>query len=49
MYLAKDPIWGMFVQDNENYIHYAKNGITYYFRSNQCLKEFIEPEKELKN
>jgi P-type Cu+ transporter len=46
--MAKDPICGMFVEENDNSIHYAKNGITYYFCSNQCLNEFKEPEKELK-
>jgi len=38
----------MFVEENDNSIHYIKNGIKYYFCSNQCLNEFIEPEKELK-
>ena len=46
--MAKDPICGMFVEENSNSIHYAKNGITYYFCASQCLNEFIEPEKELK-
>jgi P-type Cu+ transporter len=46
--MAKDPICGMFVEENENSIHYAKNGIMYYFCSTQCLNEFVEPEKELK-
>jgi len=46
--MAKDPICGMFVEENDNSIHYIKNGIKYYFCSNQCLNEFIEPEKELK-
>jgi P-type Cu+ transporter len=46
--MAKDPICGMFVEENENSIHYTKNGIVYYFCSNQCLNEFVEPEKELK-
>src|SRR4029078_11643857 len=35
-------------EENDNSIHYIKNGIKYYFCSNQCLNEFIEPEKELK-
>jgi Cu+-exporting ATPase len=38
----------MFVEENQNSIHYAKNGITYYFCASQCLNEFVEPEKELK-
>ncbi|MBA3977077.1 MAG: heavy metal translocating P-type ATPase [Nitrosopumilus sp.] len=46
--MAKDPICGMFVEENENSIHHDKNGITYYFCSTQCLNEFLEPEKELR-
>ncbi len=46
--MAKDPICGMFVEENENSIHYTKDAITNYFCSNQCLNEFLEPEKELK-
>ncbi len=46
--MAKDPICGMFVKENENSIHYTKDKITYYFCSTQCLNEFLEPEKELK-
>ncbi len=47
--MAKDPICGMFVEENENSIYYIKDGITYYFCSTQCLNEFVEPEKALKN
>ena len=46
--MAKDPICGMFVEENENSIHYTKEGISYYFCSSQCLNEFREPEKALK-
>jgi P-type Cu+ transporter len=46
--MAKDPICGMFVEENENSIHHTKDLMTYYFCSNQCLNEFLEPEKELK-
>jgi Cu+-exporting ATPase len=47
--MAKDPICGMFVEENENSIkHTTKDGIKYYFCSSQCLNEFIEPEKALK-
>ncbi len=46
--MAKDPICGMFVEENENSIHYTKEGISYYFCSSQCLNEFLEPEKALK-
>ena len=46
--MAKDPICGMFVEENENSIHHAKNGIDILFLLNQCLNEFLEPEKELR-
>jgi Cu+-exporting ATPase len=46
--MAKDPICGMFVEEEKNSIHHKKDGITYYFCSSQCLNEFLEPEKALK-
>ncbi len=46
--MAKDPICGMFVEENESTLHHTKDGITYYFCATQCLNEFIEPEKALK-
>lgn len=46
--MAKDPICGMFVEENQTSIHHTKDGITYYFCSTQCLNEFLEPEKALK-
>ena len=46
--MAKDPICGMFVEENDNSIRHNKNGITHYFCSTQCLNEFLEPEKELR-
>ncbi|MDN5868246.1 MAG: heavy metal translocating P-type ATPase, partial [Candidatus Nitrosocosmicus sp.] len=46
--MAKDPICGMFVAEEETSIHHTKDGITYYFCSSQCLNEFLEPEKALK-
>ena len=46
--MAKDPICGMFVEEQETSIHHRKDGITYYFCSSQCLNEFLEPEKALK-
>ena len=46
--MAKDPICGMFVEENESTLHHTKDGMTYYFCATQCLNEFIEPEKALK-
>ncbi len=48
MTMAKDPVCGMFVEDKPDSIKYAKHGNEYFFCSSQCLKEFREPEKELK-
>jgi P-type Cu+ transporter len=38
----------MFVEDKLDSIRYNTKGKEYLFCSNQCLHEFIEPEKELK-
>ena len=46
--MAKDPICGMFVEENENSIQHIREGIKYYFCSSQCLNEFLEPQKALK-
>lgn len=46
--MAKDPICGMFVEEKLDSIRYSTKGKEYLFCSNQCLHEFIEPEKELK-
>ncbi len=44
--MTKDPICGMFVEENENSIHHAKDRIRYYFCVTPSLNEFLEPEKE---
>ena len=46
--MAKDPVCGMFVEENPDSIRHMINGKKYFFCSSQCLNEFIEPEKELK-
>jgi Cu+-exporting ATPase len=46
--MAKDPVCGMFVEENKNTINREVDGIRYYFCSNNCLNEFMAPEKELK-
>jgi P-type Cu+ transporter len=46
--MAKDPVCGMFVEEKPDTIQYNKDGKVYYFCSNQCLNEFIQPEKELR-
>lgn len=46
--MAKDPVCGMFVEEKPDTIQYHKDDRIYYFCSNQCLNEFIQPEKELR-
>jgi Cu+-exporting ATPase len=46
--MAKDPVYGMFVEEKPNSIRYSRDGREYYFCSKQCLDEFTQPEKELK-
>src|SRR5215831_16323622 len=46
--MAKDPVCGMFVEEKPESIRYSKDGREYYFCSNQCLSEFMQPAKELR-
>ena len=46
--MAKDPVCGMFVEERPDSIRHTVDGKEYFFCSNQCSKEFKEPEKELK-
>ena len=46
--MAKDPVCGMFVEEKEDAIVQEVDGIKYYFCSNNCLNEFMAPEKEMK-
>jgi P-type Cu+ transporter len=46
--MAKDPVCGMFVEERPDSIRHRVDGKEYFFCSNQCSNEFIEPEKELK-
>lgn len=46
--MAKDPICGMFVEETNDSIQHTVDKKKYYFCSNQCLDEFIQPEIELK-
>ncbi|MGC1131594.1 MAG: heavy metal translocating P-type ATPase [Nitrososphaeraceae archaeon] len=46
--MAKDPVCGMYIEEREDAISKEVDGILYYFCSNNCLNEFIAPEKELK-
>ena len=45
---AKDPICGMMV-DKGTALKTERGGRTYYFCSPQCLRTFLDPERELKS
>jgi len=46
--MAKDPICGMFVDENTAELKARVRGVTYYFCSESCLHEFVAPEKEVR-
>ncbi len=46
--MAKDPICGMFVEEKDNSLSQEIDGAKYYFCSNNCVNEFMAPEKELR-
>ncbi|MGC8585705.1 MAG: heavy metal translocating P-type ATPase [Thermoplasmata archaeon] len=46
--MAKDPVCGMYVEENENAIKSVRNGKTYYFCSENCKEQFEKPDKEYK-
>lgn len=46
--MAKDPVCGMYVEENENAIKSIRNGRLYYFCSESCKEQFEKPEKEFK-
>ncbi|MCX8188732.1 MAG: heavy metal translocating P-type ATPase [Nitrososphaeria archaeon] len=45
--MAKDPVCGMYVDENKTPFKVEKGGIIYYFCSQSCLDTFLKPEKEL--
>jgi Cu+-exporting ATPase len=47
--MAKDPVCGMYVDENTAELKAQVKGVTYYFCAEACLREFVAPEKELKN
>ena len=47
--MAKDPICGMFVDENNPPFEKEIQGRTYYFCSEACLRTFEAPEVELRN
>ena len=47
--MAKDPICGMYVDEETAVIEAVVMGRTYYFCSETCMRTFLEPERELRN
>jgi P-type Cu+ transporter len=46
--VATDPICGMYVDEATAKLKAEVNGVTYYFCSESCMREFLAPEKELR-
>jgi Cu+-exporting ATPase len=47
--LARDPVCGMYVDENTTPFKTVVDGKTYYFCSEQCLRTFTQPEIERRN
>ena len=47
--MAADPVCGMFVDESTAELKAQVRGVTYYFCSESCMREFLVPEKELRN
>ncbi|MBS7629733.1 heavy metal translocating P-type ATPase, partial [Candidatus Bathyarchaeota archaeon] len=46
--MAKDPVCGMYVDENTSRLRADVHGRTYYFCSESCLRTFLKPEVELR-
>lgn len=46
--MAKDPICGMHVEENQQALKATSRGTTYYFCSDTCLQTFVAPAREIK-
>ncbi len=46
--MAKDIVCGMYVNENKTPFHVERRGTMYHFCSDNCLQEFLAPEKEFK-
>ncbi|MFQ6076319.1 MAG: heavy metal translocating P-type ATPase [Candidatus Bathyarchaeia archaeon] len=47
--MGKDPVCGMYVDEETAIFEAEVRGRTYYFCSEYCMRTFLEPEKELRN
>jgi P-type Cu+ transporter len=46
--MAADPVCGMFVDEGTAELKAQVRGVTYYFCSESCMREFLAPERELR-
>jgi P-type Cu+ transporter len=46
--MASDPVCGMYVDEKTAELKAEVRGVTYYFCSETCMREFLAPEKELR-
>src|SRR5580658_5454162 len=46
--MAADPVCGMYVDESTAELKAQVRGITYYFCSESCMREFLAPERELR-
>ena len=47
--MAKDPVCGMMVEENEHALRATVRGREYFFCSDTCLQTFVAPEREVKS
>ena len=47
--MAKDPVCGMMVEENEQALRATVRGREYFFCSDTCLQTFVAPEREVKS
>lgn len=47
--MAKDVVCGMYVDDKSTPFKLEREGIKYYFCSNECLQTFLKPEVEIRS
>jgi Cu+-exporting ATPase len=46
--MATDPVCGMFVGEGPDSLQLVRENRTYYFCSRECLRQFAQPEQELR-
>jgi Cu+-exporting ATPase len=46
--MATDPVCGMFVEESREALQLVRDNRTYFFCATECLRQFSEPEQELR-